>query len=122
MTNRNAVPYILFVPSMLVLLMVVTAVAWPNGDVRRVLFAVGFCVAVILALACIFVGWAHLHAVEDAVVLVAENTDRIDARAADVQADLVKLRSELAKHVAFCDAPPDLDDTLRLLVEQSRSA
>lgn len=124
-TNRHLNPWALLVPSTLVLLMVITAAALPVGEVKRLLFAVGLCTAIVLALATIFVGAARVDAAESKAV-------RSDALASLAVEEVTKLRTEMnalgdrvTRHVAFCPAdgvPIDMDEVLLRLTQRPRSA
>lgn len=110
-TRHDRNPWVLLIPSLLILLTVILGLALPDGSVSGMLLGAGLVFAVILALACIVVGSGDLNAVEDSIELATARQDgmlsemvkisaKVDAQAADTD----ELRTRLVNHIALCDA------------------
>lgn len=109
-------PWIIVVPPVLILLLWIAAVLWPAGEVRWILLAVAFCVAVILAIVCIFTFYSRLSTSEDLVTAATAATTATRAEVLVQRSELADLRTRFAQHLTLCEAGamgPDLDVELR---------
>lgn len=128
-SQRRTNPWALLFPSTLILLMVLLGSTLPIGDARRFLLGGGLILAVILALACIFVGSAHVATVEEDITLNAAlnaaNNEILAGHVAALQAKVAKVEREFMEHAAVCPCaePAELETMLKLIPGgQPRSA